>query len=615
MKPTALSLFFLFISCAPSVQKKQEVSDEPLKPLVSEQMQRSYSCGEISDHFCSRLWHHSHAGNLKREKTQIFLGETQQSRLKMVERLDFEALMASLPRQPQEIKRVLKPFVRQLRLVFKREQDQPEWYRELALVEWQIQNALKDLAEEKVEKKYKYLKKVKVEDRKTHEISLYVESYQDILNDIVKAKYEESPQWRRVIRNFLQAQKDMQKEVAALNLPQKTVERMQQKVDSLGLSLPYSDPRILSSSGCAPAEVNAYYVARYNKVTVCPGLFYGLQSDAALYTVLAHEMAHAIDPGVLAYDAYNRSPMAQAVKTMFAQSKQTYSCEKWKQLRQSVFAPLKTIRHEKTGLEKLSRCLVNKQTLFPFELSRLKVIAAKKARSYISLEASSHHFTRMIQSTWYKKGRSEENEFRLRADLMRLKENDYFHFTQPQGFMLLYESFLHEFLCAKPTNEKEKLTAQRVFSEREKTREVSRTQKAFKHAIKETQKIVQRAVEEFYSYCGDECSQLAVENMAKSSAENFADWMANKLVMTHLRQLKTKQEQIEFLEEARASHCRPPGPEKEAPQLTSIEKRFSLESHDDARVRRLSLFTPGIQKLVSCADEKGIENHFGYCEL
>ncbi|MEI8347597.1 MAG: hypothetical protein WCG27_09015 [Pseudomonadota bacterium] len=91
------------------------------------------------------------------------------------------------------------------------------------------------------------------------------------------------------------------------SLPEKTKQKWLEKIQTLELVLPHNPSKDLSD--CSSAQVNAFYDPEKHQFTVCAGMFNSLPEFSS---TIAHEMAHALDPGNETEQLKNKSPLAQS---------------------------------------------------------------------------------------------------------------------------------------------------------------------------------------------------------------------------------------------------------------------------------------------------------------
>ena len=96
--------------------------------------------------------------------------------------------------------------------------------------------------------------------------------------------------------------------------------------------------------------------------------------------------------------------------------------------------------------------------------------------------------------------------------------------------------------------------------------------------------------------------------------QNFADWLSYKALGRFLERHQDLRTRREAAALSTVDLCRPPGAKKDAPDLAAAEKEYSLESHPDNRVRRISVFNKKNAVITKC-EINPQEQGFGLCEI
>lgn len=90
--------------------------------------------------------------------------------------------------------------------------------------------------------------------------------------------------------------------------------------------------------------------------------------------------------------------------------------------------------------------------------------------------------------------------------------------------------------------------------------------------------------------------------------------MSNKALNRQLGRIKDLRDRREATALATVDLCERPGPKNDAPDLAASEKKYSLESHPDTRVRRISVFDKKNAEINQCEINQK-DQGFGLCEF
>ncbi len=386
---------------------------------------------------------------------------------------------------------------------------------------------------------------------------------------------------------------------------------MIKKLKSVEISLPYGDPKILSNwSDCGEASINAFYTRRFNKITMCAGIFNTMQSEGTIYKIMAHEFAHSIDPSGMCEDNYKQTGTRKIIETMYNAKGNTFDdCTKWKKIINENFSCPKKIEEPGSPLKDFTNCLVDRSRLKPFKTESVREVASRQADGLMSSWASNHDFIRLT-TPMIKKGTEEEpNEFYLRPDILNLNDNKFYKLDYNSTYIPTAEIFVQTLKCPVKENICPK-------DKPEHTPEETPEGQKFKDALDNTRDIIQGTLERMYSQCGIEEPSLAEDRLSKTSSENFADWLANKAMIQNLSQMDSLKDKRKFAQETGALCCDAPGTLDSAPpEFRKIEKTFSFAVHGDNRIRRLSVLTPEISDLIQCQSNESLQKGFGSCKL
>lgn len=560
-------------------------------------------CADISDRICNDLWSKEHKGFLKVSDGEIRVGVSPKSHLDVAVIEYWRSLVESEPYLPSDFRQTVHPILTALAVDLAHEAGALAWKKRAAAHLYRWRNAIDDVAEARAIERAPSLKKLTEADL-TFDQTVFKQRVANKLRaQIIEAQYLHHPNWLRVERVFAQVKQDLVAALASLNITLEQRQELAAKIQSVKLSLPYSDPdRLGLEESCSTTEKNAMYVQVHNAFSVCAGFFNSLASDTSLYRIMAHEISHSIDPIAFAKDQWRlHSPLSHQLKRLIGSHGKAIPCDEWANVIASVKSYRMSARIEKydSARQPLYDCFHPKSELNPFSLDSQKEISDMLARGAVSSDATVHHYLLAAQPTFIKEGVSKQNEFYLRPDRILISESDNTptpHVTRGADPI---EIFTQSLLCDS-----------RDFLKAPKT---LRGQ-IFKDAIADAEAVMRVKVAEYLTYCGQNCEELVQFKMSFDSKEDFADWLASKAVTRNLERLKDQRSRREAISLMGVADCVAPGPENDAPELALIEKSFSQEEHPDTRARRLSMFSLRNAELADC-EMPPQEQGFLKCDL
>jgi hypothetical protein len=586
--------------------KKAGISFVDCDPLEINRLKPA--CSKLSDDFCSKLYDGQNDGKMKLPDGEILFGDTRAGAVLTRERFDMEALISCEPRLSRDLRQKVAPVFAEIRKLLAKEEDTKSWHRALSNALTQYARALDDVASARAEAKHPELKAIKEKDLTTEQRSIYALSAIDLDNEIVRAKYEKNPNWERVDRLFGQVKSDLLAEIDALKLPPNVKKRLSQKLGSVTLSLPFQDPRISgASSDCNKTELNAFYSNTFGNFTVCAGLFNTLQSDSALYHVIAHELSHSIDSEMLSNDDFTESEVGQIQKKFVGASGPVFSCDQWDQLAHSTLNPKLAISEPKSYLyQKLTDCFFPNKKLKPFNDENVRPFAAHEADETIGGMVDSKMIEALTHPTILKKGVTVPNEFYLRPDRLQASRRGDIFPPKTAG-PVAPQIFVQSLSCQREVVDGKNIGYEQA-SEEMKGR-------MLKRAVDQTADVYQAMDQAEYSTCGQECGGLAKLGVSRPSGEHFADWLATRAFPRFLKRIQSLDSRRKAAVAGTAFFCDVPGPWSGSPWMEKILKEYSQEPHPSSRSRRMSLFSAPVAEAVACERDEDVATGDSSCEL
>lgn len=552
-------------------------------------------CSDLSNQFCLNVWTPPNNGNLKLNKnTLIQLGKSDKSELSMSSKMDLLALIKAEKRLPNDYRKRIRTQLKNLKQYLANEKDDDLWYLKISSINDELVKIREEVAIERFRQKFPQLAKISRRDRNFDQIWKLKEIQINLKSEIIRAKYEKSENWKRVVRVFEQVRKDMIVEINNLKLSEDFKKEIIERVSKIELRFPDEDPRKLNNAnGCGSTFRNAFYMFSRNAFTVCAGWFNAVQDDAALTFMIAHEISHAFDPQSVAVNRFMSTEIGKVFSKMCGASQPVYTCEEWDKIRKNVFVKQPNFSLSPASFQKLTQCLKSEKELKPFQISEVTKINEENMRRDLHQFALTNEFTLLASPLEFKDGKYKDNDFFMRPDRWRVKGTD------QECMDNVNVELMHQIMKCAQYNEKDLKT---------------RAQK-FEESIKDLEQIKNIAVERWISFCGKDCADLVVSKFSRVVHEEFADWMAKKILAVFLEREKSIEIRRQALGTAGVWLCDFPGPFWGASDLTEREKKWSFESHPDDKIRRLSMITPKIAQLLNCRLGSDWPQSNNTCEL
>lgn len=408
-------------------------------------------------------------------------------------------------------------------------------------------------------------------------------------------------------------------------LTPETKQIMKEKIRLIKLSLPYEDPRTAySSADCATYGNNAFYDSVTNSVHLCMGSINTSDNVGAFYPVIAHEMAHSIDPNGFLKDMLKQSPLFQALRELY-ESNASLPCEEWERQKATVFVLPSEIYQLPEGLAAIDQCLENKEHLNELNSQFLDYVNKQIEETSIRFsDANRDTFSYLTTLEFFRKGVWEKNEFYLEPKLLAESyfEEDYFllgHFHKASVFV-------QEYKC--------RLLQQGVTKEQ-----------AFADALEETKRLNASYEYSYFGVLGRNSEYLEDFNLSKiggfedlfsfkifepnlrHASEDFADFISFKTLELKLQRISSLKERRDFILAGSAFYCRP---EETLERLEEdkifkmvvtiigkkvIERASTVGSHSLDRDRRLRQFTPKTADLLQCIPGEDIKKLDKNCDF
>lgn len=593
-----------------------------------EKASKKFSCQQLSDDFCERLWGEEALGNVSfSNEDHILTGKTRSQMITHREYLDWQALFLARCRLPKDFQKALKIDCDkeaeddksilndlmthiQSEKLFENIQDETlrlRWRRTLGDYERAIGNAIRDVADERTFSRFPDFRKLAWKDLKDIQRREFYRDHYDLKNEILDAKYKKHPNWKRVERLFSQAKKDVIRALDQLTLPKKIKRKMEKKLKSVKLSLPYEDPRILGSTDkCGTHEENAYYTANFNTFTVCAGYFNAYQVDGHLYRAISHEISHSIDPQRLALDTYEESRYANFLRKLYKTGGQI-NCKEWRSKTKKIWTLPTSIFKLPASIEKLSSCLVDRSRLEKLEVAKLKSPTRAFTSRRLDGYASPHWFVKLAQPKMIHEGQEIENQYYLDSKLLAAASNKYFEedYYEKRGYLHIGSLFVQNLRCE----------AEEKGLKLEAKKPVEIPAEIFEKALADTQGLYSYYQARVFSYAGKNSEYLQYYDLARPAGEAWSDWLAVRAMKYFLERVKTKEEKRLFALSTQAVFCRSDSLDILAKEKTKAERVYSKAVHPLSRIRRLRFFSPIIAEQAGCKMDEEVAKLTKECKM
>lgn len=556
------------------------------------------TCAKLSDDFCDSLWSAEHLGNLDGDGFSLRLGDRAKSELPVAEWMNIQSYLAHERDFPADFQRAFAPIAAELRAQTEKETAARSWRRRVRGLMDRIPSAIREASDERAYAKYPGLRTKSRWDLTQIDWNRLEVEFLDLRNELLRIRYENSAEWARVRRVFGEVRTDLLTLSESFPAPIRDLARA--KLASMKLSLPYGDPRNINNrEECAGHDRNAYYFGTSNALTVCVGRFNTVQDDASTYVTLAHEMSHAFDPNAWTIHRMLERPEGRMLSAFCDARGTPLACDRWEGLKKDL-ASVPGFAMGTSPYDRIAACLLPKKDLEPFTEAAIDAIAKRYTRRTVSSYAEDNDFTMLVQPTVVKYGRTRPNEYFMDARALRMKNQDDVLWDDCWPLSFMPELFVQIVSC--DVGGRAAILGPKKVA-------------AFRSAIEKASDMRGAIFKRIYEGCGRSCSDLDDEGLAFNAGENFADWVSYRLFARRLARLGTPRERRAWATRAEATLCLKPGPLKDAPRFTEAEKEFSLETHADNRVRRLSVFQPQVAEQADCARTPEIDSSGAACDF
>jgi hypothetical protein len=562
------------------------VEPECLDQVVGVKRADEVSCRALSEAYCRALWLNKNPGNYDGDGVAFRLGKSKTGAISETKKIDLEALIEAQRKlavsdneEDAKIGAKLRGPIGRLKLVLKRESDTDAWREELSNSEERIESALGELAKGKA---------AELEDQ-----SEVLEEYnqarelEKIKDRITDAKYASHPNWLRTKRVFAMAKEDVLAEIDSLPYSVEQRTKIRKVVSEIELNLPArSQEKYGMPDPCSdPTVVNAQYNFFVNNVTVCPGLFNSFQGDATIYSVLAHEIGHAFDPGVLADRQRHDSVSGKMLEKLVEKNGDAFSCEDWEKQKRELKTRAKAIDREefRVPLSKLLGCLT--------ERPREAYIKRPKDLNYAAHADWALVVTGWAEGNWFSHFLSPEwNE----------GKNPFLN--NPAGFT----TFAMGGIPSRVHSNFSSGSVLYVFQQERICRNRANmplTTADFHSVMRETGDVLKAIQKEQQKVCGKYCAH----------GEFFADWISTRAFTRYLKRVPKEKRAFAAFQAFGVDYCSG-DQQKLAREILRGESSFRGDDHPAGFRRIESTYTWETRRLVGCSLGDDDSPEYGDCQ-
>ncbi len=547
------------------------------------------SCEELSDAFCDELWSSKSKGNFSYFDDQYLMGSGKNSEINNAIRIDFEAFRSGINTVPLDLQKKIEEPLNKLIQLMENEDSSKTWARKFNLESQALSQKFSEYSEDVVYAQRPDLKEVREEDLSPSDILEFRKSEWKMNKIIVDAKYKNHKNWKRVEALFSVVQNDIIHVIENLNLSSEVKQKMIHEITTIQLSLPYVDPVILgTSSDCGTTEVNAMYMPSKHKFTVCAGYFNTVVSEVNLYLVMAHELAHSIDPDKYLKDHLVTTPFFKLLNQVAFQS---LGCSDWSQKKEAALSSEIQQYDLPKEIYQLSQCLVDRSELSKPTQEEILNSVGIISKNTISDFVNSNFATYLITPLKKKYGVEVSNPLFLNPKLLDSVLNGQYMYEN--DVVYLSPIFVQEYKCQTTSDESIKL----------------------EKALQNSRALVKRYLYEMSTIYKEESSLLTSFGFAKASNEDFADWIAQKAFEHSLKSKKSLAEKRRRVASSFALFCARSDDHIIDSKSTMTLEKFKTMVHPNNRIRRLRIYSDFIADDIQCTKSESLKLNSKSCEL
>jgi hypothetical protein len=349
---------------------------------------------------------------------------------------------------------------------------------------------------------------------------------------------------------------------------------------SIQLRIPGSNPEYEEGS-CATDEASAYYDPGHHEFTVCAGLFGG-----SIVTVVAHEMAHSIDPTTLKSYFLSQRPVFSGFKKAYNNlcENTKLSCEEFAKLKRNLLeiSPVVPEFYPTKYLE----CLGQKELVdFP-RGSEVSDLASNYTNIFTDQYTRAYFFSSVVlPEVETLSGRHFKNSGYLNP-CVAMQDNHEKH--QFQLYEVLLVAFEAEYRCSSLPETTEKFEASLTSA---------------RHLLTIAQENIFESMQK-----DADVPELILRNQARTVGEQTADNIGLTITARILNKFPNVIDRRKTFLAAGSLLCDSPGIVRMASDLAVAEKKYNSEEHSLNKVRHRELMIDPIKESLQCEDDDHIQS-------
>jgi hypothetical protein len=306
--------------------------------------------------------------------------------------------------------------------------------------------------------------------------------------------------------------------------------------------------------------------------------------EGLMYSVIAHEISHSIDPQRMSTKAMRETDFWKNLVQVYHKNS-TLNCSEWQEIKKQIVLPKEIFQLPK-NLVSLNQCLVDRSSLEPLTLAKILDKAKKSSYAHIDSVAGSEQFSDLANNQILRDWKKVRNPNFMNAKRkIDEAENAYLSIQQPLVWPNITFSFVQEYKCQGIDPEKSALEERK---------------QAFEKSIQVVSGILEKTYAQLFSFEGRNSSSLAEIRLARSADEGFADWISRTVLAKYLNEMKDVKLRRENMLAALSNYCDAAKAEEFIPGFKAVERKYSSVSHPVIRQRRLRFLSKDIAKALQC---------------
>ncbi len=445
--------------------------------------------------------------------------------------------------------------------------------------------ALRETVLKRMEAKYRGFHRLREDAIPLEEAVTRVRIRNELISDVARIIWSSDPNWKTVESSFEILRRHFLLVISELDIPETVRVSWTERMKSVQLAIPGTIPES-AESDCSSTQVNAYYYAHLNVMTVCAGDF---NTEGILQTV-AHELGHALDLDRSLYLAARNSTLGQGMLALRGQvcTRNRLSCSDWTKFKASLDPRLGEIAAYKPEMIDLQKCLQRRPALKVATEADYQRIAESTVSDQISDLASSGVFLRITKE-------------KVPTENGTLEKNP--NYMNPCGYRLWSQG---EEALDDESTELLFFTAEYQCSAAEPKDRILQAIEVSKAMSVRITKTLMTAEKGFSPR-----DALGSEGFAASPSERFADLLGSYTFASYLSEVRDTWLRRYLFLASSSWQCERPSLDSLYPEESTAERSFVFDSHSGASQRKTESFSEPMRTALEC--EKDFKENG--CEL